>query len=396
MFNEHEIKPEICVVGHPYAPIGMGEHARSVFRAMTKAGMKPGIVDIYGLITEPDISFRKGIEDSVVNSLSDGINVFCINGDEVEGCSRHLKDRGLGRGYNIIYPAWELEKYPSKWAKWLNWFDEIWAPSQFIKRAIEPTVTKPVFHMPLACEIGNMALATRRNYGIPESSYAFFFAFDFLSYMERKNPGAVIEAFRNLCDRYPQADVVLVVKTNNGGRNEKKHKELKSMVAQIRNRVVLIDKTLPDADMKALMYLCDCFVSLHRSEGFGRGLTEAMRLGKPVIATDYSGNMDYCTAETSFLVGHQLVDLKPGSYPHWEGQVWAEPSVSQTVDIMEMLVKRPGLGITKGQKARVEMMRGYSYLAIGMNYKNRITKLLGESASSKEVAGEYSSCIVGG
>ncbi len=369
------LKNDICVVGHPYAPIGMGEHVRSVFRALKKAGTVAQVVDIYGMYSDPDISFRKDIEENISGNLSEGINLFCINGDEVEGSFKHLKNRGIGKGYNIIYPAWELEKYPEEWAKYLNLFDEIWAPSEFIKKAIEDSVSKPVIHMPLACEITDKTLTTRRHFGVPESSYAFLFAFDFLSYMERKNPTAVIKAFLELCERQPDQDMVLVIKTNNGSKEKKKLAELEKLIEPIKHQVILIDRTLSDADMKALIYLCDCFVSLHRSEGFGRGLTEAMRLGKPVIATSYSGNMDFCSDDTCVLVDYNLVDLEPGDYPFWEGQVWADPSISHAVDQMEKLVLNPELGYEYGKKARIEMMSHYSYSAIGLLYKNRINDI---------------------
>jgi len=372
MSDIKKLESGLCVVGHPYAPIGMGEHVRSVFRALKQAGVVANIVDVYGMYDEPDISFRKGIEENITTNLSEGVNVFCINGDEVEGCFKHLKNRGLGKGYNIIYPAWELEKYPEEWAQKLNLFDEIWAPSDFIKKAIEGVASRPVYHMPLACEVVDKTLTTRRYFNIPESSYAFLFAFDFLSYMERKNPMGVIKAFLELCKRRPEQDVVLVVKTNNGNREKNKLAELKKLIEPIKHQVVLIDDTLSDADMKALIYLCDCFVSLHRSEGFGRGLTEAMRLGIPVIATAYSGNMDFCSDKTCLLVDYELTELKPGDYPFWNGQVWAEPDISVAADLMERLVLKPEVGYEYGKHSRIEMMRSYSYSAIGLLYKDRV------------------------
>ena len=198
---------------------------------------------------------------------------------------------------NIIYPAWELERYPAEWAEELERFDEIWAPSAFIRDAIAKAVTKPVAHMPLACEVHRRALRSRRRFGIRDSAYAFLFAFDFLSYMERSIPFGVIEAFRELIKERPFDDVMLVIKTNNSDRRPEAGARFQNAVAELGEHVVVIDTTLSELEMKSLIWLTDCFVSLHRSEGFGRGLSEAMALAKPVIATGYSGNTDFCRRE---------------------------------------------------------------------------------------------------
>ena len=377
----------VSVVGHPYAPIGMGEHARSVFRACQTARLKTTMVDIYKMYDQPDISFQKGISAHYSELIGDGVNIFCINGDEVENSLKALEKRGAGRGYNIIYPAWELAKYPKEWAEQLDRFDEIWAPSQFIKDSIEPVVNKPVVHMPLACEVSDITNCTRRYFGIPESSYAFLFAFDFLSYRERKNPEAVIDAFRIFCERNPNEDAVLVIKTNNGEKKKDAYESFLNKIGKIKYQVVVINETLSDADMKALLYLCDCFVSMHRSEGFGRGLAEAMYLGKPVIATGYSGNMDFCDGNTSFILEYELIPVNPGEYPFWQDQEWANASVEHCCDLMEKLVKEPDIGRLKGALGRAKIYSDLSYQAIGLRYLDRI-RYLKEKIDSKKVESE--------
>lgn len=363
---------DMRVVGHPLAPIGMGEHARSVFRALMAAQQTATFVDIYGPPEKRDADLAREFARFTTSKLGDGVNLFCINGDEVEQALRMLGPRGAGRGYNIIYPAWELERYPEEWAHQLDRFDEIWAPSAFIRDSIAKAAAKPVIHMPLACEVRGAALRSRPYFGIPESPYAFLFFFDFLSYLERKNPFAVIRAFQEVLEREPWPDVALVVKTNNGDRRLDAYERFQQEIEPYKDRVIIIDRTLSDADMKSLISLCDCFISLHRSEGFGRGMSEAMYLGKPVIATAYSGNMDFCNDETALLVDYDLVSVAPDEYPHWEGQFWADPDAGQAAAFMIKLVEHEGWGRMIGRRAQKEIYQNFSYRACGLRYMEHL------------------------
>jgi glycosyltransferase involved in cell wall biosynthesis len=390
-------RPAIHVVGHPTAPIGMGEHARSVFRALREAGESAVLVDIYG----PGANVDKQLQDSYAEFttpwLGDNINIFCINGDEVKQAFEVLATRNLKRdgSYNIIYPAWELADYPDLWLQYLERFEEIWAPSQFTADAIQKKTKVPVIRMPLACEIGVRGLFSRPHFAIPESSYCFLFSFDFLSYVERKNPQAVIEAFVEACDARPTADVRLILKVNNPEREPEAYERFKKSFSEYADKVVLIEQTLSDLEMKALMWNIDCYVSLHRSEGFGRGLSEAMVLGKPVIATAYSGNMDFCNEDTAFLVPHELVAVGPGEYPFWEGQEWADADVNAAAATMVRLIDNPAIGQQVGRKARAHMSARFSFLARGLAYTERAREILQPKSLAEKITKPKSSTARG-
>jgi glycosyltransferase involved in cell wall biosynthesis len=368
----------IHVVGHPSAPIGMGEHSRSVYRALHEAGEDCRLVDIYGPAAGADQQLIATYSQDLSSTLGDCVNIFCINGDEVNQAFSVLKDRNLHvpGSKNVIYPAWELERYPDEWAKIIDCFDEVWAPSLFIAQCLEKSVSIPVVHMPLACEIGTRALVSRRYFGIPESSYSFFFAFDFLSYVERKNPYAVLDAFQKLVNARPNADVNLVIKINNSMARLDQWALFSNHIEAYRDRVTIIDRTLSDLEMKALLWNIDCFVSLHRSEGFGRGMSEAMVLGKPVIATAYSGNMDFCRRETAFLVPYELTDVRPGEYPYWQGQKWADANTDAAAQTMIGLADTPDTGVKMGMAARAVMAAEFSFLARGLDYAAQAQRLL--------------------
>jgi glycosyltransferase involved in cell wall biosynthesis len=362
----------ITLVGHPFAPIGMGEHVRCTFRALRSVGLRPAIVDIYGL-NEPEPDAQQELAPFLAPSTG-SINIFHINGDEVEQALATLAYRpGPSNAYNIIYPAWELARYPQEWASQLARFDEIWAPSHFIQESIRTSVERPVVHMPLACEVIVSYFVGRRWFGIPENAYAFLFFFDLRSYVSRKNPAAVVAAFRDVVARAGHAEAALVLKVNGAEAAPEALGQLRASLADLRDCVVLIDRTLTDNEAKNLVRCCDCFVSLHRSEGFGRGLCEAMVLGKPVIGTGYSGNMDFMTPENSLLVDYRLVPVPPGEYPHWQDQVWAEPDVHQASELMLGLLHDPARGQTLGTHARLHVARLFSYRAAGVRYVERLS-----------------------
>lgn len=362
-------RSDVCLIGHPFAPIGRGEDVRCSFRALRAVALRPSILDLYGHHrADPDAEAEFG---SFLSTLPGAINVFHLNGDEVRLALSTLG--GLPRNaYNIVYPAWELSRYPQEWAQQLDRFDEIWAPSHFIREALLPAVQKPVVHMPLACEVMLSAFRSRRYYGIPEAAYAFLFFFDFRSFATRKNPQAAIRAFERLCQLRPSANACLVIKVHGAEAAPEALEELQRSLVPWRGRVVLINRQMDDNDTKNLLRCCDCFVSLHRSEGFGRGLAEAMYLGKPVIATRYSGNLDFMGDDTAYLVDHTLVSVRPGEYPHAEGQQWADADAGQAADCMAALVDDPARGYAIGRGASRAIRTQIGWRAAGMRYRDRI------------------------
>jgi glycosyltransferase involved in cell wall biosynthesis len=367
------MKLDISLVGHPNAPIGMGEHIRSSFRAFKSIGLNPKLVDIYNQFSDDKL-----LIDEFSKHLSSGpslINIFHINADEVDQTLGHLSNKKLWPGYNIIYPAWELEKYPDEYARKLDIFDEIWAPSNFIYKSIKKACKKPVFHMPLSCQLAFDSFLPRQYFNIPDVDYIFLFFFDTRSYSQRKNPKSVIEVFRKALSLRPNARVKLVLKINSVADHKCKVDELINDIQDIQKNVILIDKKLTDSEIKNLVRCSDCFISLHRSEGFGRGISEAMYLGKPVIATAYSGNMDFMNKLNAFNVRYRLVKVEEGEYPFYQKQRWADPDLNEAVSFMLKLIDYPEIGYKIGKKAYSHIRKNFSYQAIGINYKNRLESI---------------------
>jgi glycosyltransferase involved in cell wall biosynthesis len=363
--------PEVCLVGHPFAPIGMGEQLRCSFRALRSIGVRPAVLDVYGSPQRDPAA-----ESEFGPFLEQGfraVNLFHINGDEVEPVLAHLAGRpSPPRMWRAVAPLWELPNYPPQWARLLERFDEVWACSRFIEQALVKVVHRPVVHLPPACEVVLSSFVGRRFFGIPESAYAFLFSFDLRSWATRKNPEAVVAAFRRAVHRRPHAPAMLVLKINGAELGDDRYRAFLESLADLRDRLLVLPRTLTDDEMKNLVRCCDCYLSLHRSEGFGRGPAEAMALGKPVIATRWSGNLDFMNDGNSILVDCALIPVPPDAYPHWEGQHWAEPDVEQAAASMVDLLDGPEKGMAIGRRASLDMRREFSYRAIGLRTVERM------------------------
>lgn len=362
---------DIVLVGHPFAPIGCGESLRCSYRAFRSVALAPRLLDVFGYF-KPEDDAEREFGPALTRKLG-RINVFHLNADEVDVA---LDALGSEPGsYNVLYPNWELSHFPDAWVPALERFDEIWCPSKFIHDAIDGRVSAPVKHLPVACEVSLSSLLSRRYFGIPENVFAFLFFFDFRSYATRKNPEAVVKAFQQHCLALPTANSHLVIKTSGAETDSAAYARLQETLAPLRARVTFINRTISDNEVKNLIRCCDTFVSLHRSEGYGRGLAEAMYLGKPLICTGYSGNLDFMDQDSALMTGFDLIPVNPGEYPFSEGQVWADAHVDEAADHMSTLYLDRNYARDLGRIASRTMRSRVSYRTIGMNYRRRIEEI---------------------
>jgi glycosyltransferase involved in cell wall biosynthesis len=363
---------EVTIVGYPFQLTGMAEHARSTFRAFQAVGVTPRLLDVADANRGFDPDLERDFGPHLVTTLGEGVNLFGVNGDEAERVIAKVGERAFEAAYNIAYPAWELARYPKPWAKVLDRFDEIWAPSAFVQHALQGAVSRPVHRMPLPVDLKLSSFLGRRHFGIPEEAFAVLFFFDFASYADRKNPRAVLETFELLAARRPEADLHCVIKSRGGRDADQAQAELETRLAALGPRAQAIYGDLDDNEIKNLIRVCDVFVSLHRSEGFGRGMAEAMALGRPAIATGYSGNLDFMVPGTGLLVDYDLVPVTPGAYPQGNGQVWAEASPDHASRLIEQLLDDPAEARAMGARARAHIRANYSVQAIGRRYVERL------------------------
>ncbi len=221
--------------------------------------------------------------------------------------------------------------------------------SDFVREAIQAETENPVLIMPLPVVVPASPGLTRADLGLPENATVFLFVFDFFSTIERKNPLGLIEAYKRA---FPEpVDTFLYLKSINGEHSRDELARVRS-AAESRRDIVVSDEYVDHDRLTALTAQCDCYVSLHRSEGFGLTIAEAMAYGKPAIATGYSGNLAFMDAESSFLVPYSLTSLDREIGPYPAGTVWAEPNLDEAARLMQLVVENPKQARERGSRGR--------------------------------------------
>jgi glycosyltransferase involved in cell wall biosynthesis len=301
------------------------------------------------------------------------LNLICVNAPQLPGFARQLgTDYFLGHRSIGVW-AWETSEIPPAWDEAFRWVDEIWTYSTYGAGLIAPRAPVPVVAMPLPLVLPAPA---REPLELPlRDGFTFLFIFDFLSTVERKNPVALVEAFTRAFA--PGEGPQLVLKAFNGDYRPE-HLERLRRAARGRDDVLLVNRWISAEQRRALMERADCYVSLHRSEGFGLTLAEAMGLGKPVIATGYSGNLDFMDAGTAYLVDHTLVPVGPGVEIYPEDGVWAEPDVEHAAALMRRVFEQPAEAAGRAARGRERVLRQLSPAACGARARARLERLLDE------------------
>jgi glycosyltransferase involved in cell wall biosynthesis len=286
--------------------------------------------------------------------------------------------------YRVAYWYWEMETAPAHWAAHAAQVDEIWAATGFVARALRQTVAVPVHALFPGVQIGAFTRRKRAAFGLAggEGRFAFLFSFHMASIMERKNPLGLIRAFREAFQ--PHEPVDLILKTTSLGRHglqlDELHAATNGANIQILDRVMTRDETL------SLIEACDAYVSLHRSEGLGLTMAEAMLLAKPVIATGYSGNLDFMNQGNSLLVDHKLVTVGRSLPPYDAASHWAEPSAAHAARLMRLVYDNRAWAIELGAKAQLEARTSLSLEAAGARFAARLAAIKAAAAGPDSAA----------
>ena len=366
-----ETHPGANLIGYAHAELGMGEHVRMSAAALKCTDVEFAVVNFnVGVASRQEATLDHG---HIAPDNPFAANIFHVNADQMFVAYRHLGHDFFINRYNIGYWAWELAKCPDEFRAAAHMVDEIWAPSRFIQQAFAEGSDIPVEYMPLCVTLPEFKRLDRRRFGLPERACIFLYTFDFFSYLERKNPFAAIRAFK-LAFPERRSDVCLVLKIMNGKDDSPLWRHMMELI-DADPRIVVINQTLSRSEVLALLDVCDSFVSLHRSEGFGRGPAEAMYLGKPVIVTNYSGNTDFTLVDNSCLVEYTLVPVEEGQYPFHHGQEWADASIEHAAWHMNKLHSDSSYAREVGAKGRAYILENFSQEKIGARYESRLKQL---------------------
>lgn len=297
--------------------------------------------------------------DRISSDLKYSINLWHINLSEFAQTYAAMGKGAFDRHYNIAFWLWELEDFPDEWVPFINLLDEIWTPSEFISKSIRKKTNKPVYTIPyyVTAEI-DKGKYDREYFGLPKKKFLFLMMYDSLSVKERKNPEGVIKAFKKAFSP-EQENVGLVIKINSAG--EKEIEWIRRQLQGYKN-VFLINRNMEKIEVNSLVACADVLVSLHRAEGFGLVLAEAMLNHIPVIATNWSANTEFMNEEVACMVGYQLKELEKDILPYRKGNRWAEPDISEAAEYMKKLFE--------SAEYRVELMAdSYKYIVQKLGLK---------------------------
>jgi len=366
------LKVGLNLVGHFRADLGIAESVRCAARSADAAGLPVALVDLKLPCKNPmtDATFAARLQTDNPHP----VNVFHVDAPVSCDLDHHHGAAFRRDKYNIGYWAWELPEFPDAWIQLADYFDEIWAPSRFTAEAIAEKVPVPVLAMPHSIAFERPAGDFRAKFGLPAGKFLFLFIYDLNSYSERKNPGAVIEAFRQ--SGLADSGAALVIKLHNVAGNEADFERLRAVAGELPG-TVLIAQTLPRREIYELESACDCFVSLHRSEGFGLAVAESMFLGKPVISTNWSATAEFVHEGNGCPVRCRVVTLDRHHGPYAKGSSWAEPDVEHAAWWMRRLHGKRAHGQTLGAAARATIEKYYAPAVIGARYRRRLEAIAG-------------------
>ncbi len=357
-------------IGFARAESGLGENLRSLVRATATTPLAT-------LVSTTDVDIDSGIRnaDSSVDHYMDGrmfrTRVICVNPDMLGEAFHH---DGFGRypdAYRVGFWFWELERLPRMWVDHARLVDEVWVATDFVADAVRRDVTdRPVVKIRTPVTAPALdRMYSRSEFGLRDDCCLFMFSFAYASFATRKNPEAAILAFQRAFPLGTE-QVQLVIKTSQSELFTTARAKLNALAARDA-RIVFINSYLSRKQLIGLQSTIDCYLSLHRSEGLGLGLAECMALGKPAIATAYSGNLEFMNADNSFLVDFKLIPVREGEYPDFQGQVWADASVEHASDHMKNVYNDHTRATQIGLAGKNYLAQHFNHQAVGQAIVDR-------------------------
>jgi len=364
-------EPGVNIIGYMYAESGIGQSARSNVDALKASGIDFSVCDFQkGNVSRMGATF----DEELIGEPMYSVNLFHINADQMAYLMVHRNDLIVKNKYNIGYWAWELPDFPIEFAESAKFLDEIWTPSEFCRKAIAAKVAIPVKVVPHAITLPQdfESKSSSKLLDSIKSDY-FISVFDCLSIPQRKNIDAVIDAFE-LAFGTKRQNITLYIKTS----NLEKNKEFQEHLINKINRnpsIKLIDKYLEKEEVLTLLKGAKALVSLHRSEGFGLVIAEAMAVGTPVIVTGWSGNMDFTFDSNALIVKYDLVQLDKDHGPYQLGNTWADPDIEHAAQHMKDIINKPILVQKKAEKAREFVASELSARKLGSIIEERLLEI---------------------
>ncbi len=322
----------INLIGHARGDYGLGESCRLVAEAIKTSGIPFTIKNIFQ--NKRALETNEAYKDYESEDLKYNVNLIHLNPNELPASIRPMTSDVFNNRYQIGYWLWELPEFPKEWNYAFDMFDEIWTPAEFVSDAVRTATTKPVYTVPYAM---NTPVTDdrfdRKYFGIPEDKFLYILSYDGFSNSDRKNPDAAIAAYR---EAFPSElpDVGLIIKATHAGELEMAH--LRELMNGYENVYILTDSYSKE-EFNSLIKCADAHISLHRSEGFGLVMAEAMFLGTPTVSTNWSANAEFMSEDACCMVPVKIIEIEKETPPYHKGNHWADPDVHVAAEYIRRL-----------------------------------------------------------
>ena len=363
-----QLETGVNIAGYFRAELGVGEAARLLTSAVEAAGIRHSTLTYDATLSRTNHAFdERGDRRAPYD-----VNILCVNADQTRLFARDAGPQFFDGRYTVGYWFWELDPFPAAMHHAFDYVDEVWTATTFVASGIRQIGRRPVTTVPLPVAVPRTSPAvTRESLNLPQG-FLFLFLFDFFSVLERKNPVGLIDAFTRAFR--PNEGPTLMIKTINGQRRLVDLERVRAAAAE-RPDILIVDDYYSAEQKNSLTGLCDCYVSLHRSEGLGLTMAEAMALGKPVIATAYSGNVDFMTPENSYLVNYTIGAVPRGTNPYPQGSPWAEPNLDEAAELMRRVYEAPREAAARGERAREDILTKHDAASSGKVLAARLDEI---------------------
>lgn len=372
-FEPGKYKNGINLIGCIKAETGLGQSSRLVADIINNTGIDFSICNYCDMPTagQSDTTYDYKISDK----LDYNINLLHINAGELTVAYMQMGKKVWDYRYNIAFWLWELEEFPEEWTGCIGLVDEIWTPSEFVSQSIRKRTDKPVYTIPYAVTAPTDEAFDRKYFGLPEDRFLFFMMYSSISNMERKNPISVLEAFKEAFDK-DNCQVGLVIKIG-GLSDDNEINAIKACLEGYTN-IYFITDNMSKVEVNSLVKCSDVLVSLHRSEGFGLGMAEAMLVGTPVIATNWSSNTEFMNSEVACMVDYKIVELQEDIGLFKKGSRWAQADISHAAMYMRRLYEDREFGNNMADKAQKYIKNKLSMNTATELMQNRINEIYSE------------------
>lgn len=389
---EQPCEEGVALIGPIHKASGLGQACRMSFAALSDCEAIAPTTLVFDIDNPAPVGFASHVEGPEYCKRRH-INLIHLNAESVPLAFAYEQQEIFAESYNIGYFFWELNVIPKCHQLALDLLDEIWVSSEYNREIYSRYTTKPVVNVGMAVEAPPQVQALdRRQFGIDPSAYVFLATFDSFSFIERKNPLGVIEAFQEAFPPGGNTVVQLVLKTQNRFRVSDPHqldlwKQI-DLASANDLRIIVLNETLSYRDLIALKLTCDCYVSLHRSEGWGFGMLEAMSLARPVIATAYSGNMEFCRSDNCFLVDFDLIGVQEAEYIFVErGSLWAQPRRSHAAERMREVAADPAAARAIGKAGADFINSNFTVQEVARRYGSRLAQIRAQQGGRLDCVG---------